>query len=266
MFGLVLVAAHLIAALVSPFVVPYPPDAMNASVIMQPPSTAHWLGTDELGRDVFSRTLMGGRIALVVTLSSIVLALAWGGLVGILVGLLGGIVDHIVMRVIDAVLAIPEMLFLLCVASIAGNEMPILILALGFFYGVEVTRIARTATLNVVAQDYILAARTRGERRSVIVFRELLPNVVDILLVEGSMRWSWMLLSFGALSFLGFGATPPTPDWGLMIAQGYDTLGSAPWITLAPIVAMSSLIVSVNLLVGALAKAIGIDRVDGMAV
>lgn len=170
------------------------------------------------------------------------------------------------MRLVDAFLAIPEILFLLLIASIIGTESWILILALGFLYGIEVVRIARSATLTIVAQDFVLAARVRGERHTTIVLRELLPNVFDVLLVEGALRWSWMLLSFSALSFLGFGVTPPAPDWGLMVAQNYPTFGIAPWATLFPIAAISSLIVGVNLFLGALAKAAGIDRVDGVAI
>ncbi len=260
------VAVHLLIAVFAPLVVPHDPTAMNSSAILQPPSTDHVFGTDSLGRDVFTRTLMGGRIVLVVTLTGICLALVWGGVLGILLGFLGGWIDEVVMRLVDAILAIPEILFLMLIASIIGTDTWVLILALGFIYGIEVVRLARAATLGVVAQDFVLAARARGERRRTIVLRELLPNVFDVLLVEGALRWSWMLLSFSALSFLGFGVTPPTPDWGLMIAQNQTTFGIAPWATLFPIAAISSLIVSVNLFVGALAKAVGIDRVDGVAV
>jgi peptide/nickel transport system permease protein len=264
--GLVIVAAHLLLAVLSPFLVPYDPAAFQTDAIMQSPNATHFFGTDSLGRDVFTRTLLGGRVALVVTLTAIVLALAWGSLLGMLLGFLGGWLDELVMRIVDAFLAIPEILFLLLIASIIGTDSWILILTLGFLYGIEVIRIARSATLSIVSQDYILAAYLRGERRRTIVVHELLPNVLDVLMVEGAMRWSWMLLAFSALSFLGFGVTPPTPDWGLMIAQNRDTMGIAPWATVFPIIAISSLIIGVNLLVGALAKAVGLDRVDGVAV
>lgn len=263
--GSVIVAAHLILAVISPFVVPYDPAAFDSTAILQPPSAAHLFGTDNLGRDVFTRTLMGGRVALAVTIVGILLAVTWGSVLGILLGFLGGWVDELSMRLVDALRAIPEMLFLLLIAGIIGTANWILVLALGFLYGIEVVRIARAATLSVVAQDFVLAARARGEHRRTIVLRELLPNVFDILLVEGALRWSWMLLSFSALSFLGFGVVPPTPDWGLMIAQNNTTFGIAPWATFFPIAALSSLIVSVNLFMEAVARATGIDRVDGVA-
>jgi peptide/nickel transport system permease protein len=119
---------------------------------------------------------------------------------------------------------------------------------------------ARAATHDVVALDFVTAARARGEARSTIVRRELLPNVLDVLLVEGAMRWSWMLLAFSSLSFLGFGVAPPTPDWGLMISDARSFMSFAPWAALAPVAALSSLIIGINLSADALAKALGIDR------
>jgi peptide/nickel transport system permease protein len=121
-------------------------------------------------------------------------------------------------------------------------------------------RIARATTLDFVARDFIRAAYATGVRPRNIIMRHLLPNVLDILLVEGALRWSWMLLTFSALSFLGFGVVPPTPDWGLMIASSRDVLALAPWATFFPILAISTLIIGVNLLAGALAKAIGLGR------
>jgi peptide/nickel transport system permease protein len=203
---------------------------------------------------------LGGRIALLVTIVGTGLAITWGGLLGITLAYVGGIVDEVVMRLVDAILALPRLLILLLIASLFGTATGVLILALGFLFGIAVIRIARATTLDFVARDFILAAYAMGARPRTIIFRELLPNVLDILLVEGALRWSWMLLSFSALSFLGFGVTPPTPDWGLMIADSRDVLALAPWATFFPIGAISTLIIGVNLLAGALAKALGLDR------
>jgi len=180
-------------------------------------------------------------------------------------GYVGGVVDEIVLRLVDAMLALPQLLLLLLIAALFGSKPVVLILALGFLYGVAVIRIARATTLDFVTRDFVLAAYAMGARRGTIIMRELLPNVLDILLVEGALRWSWMLLSFSALSFLGFGVTPPTPDWGLMIANSRDILALAPWATFFPIGAISTLIIGVNLLAGAIAKAIGLDRGGGVA-
>jgi len=266
MIGLSIVILHFCLALTSPLIVPYDPLEFDTTAIRAAPSTEHLFGTDKLGRDVFTRTLLGGRIALLVTIVGTALAITWGGLLGITLGYLGGIVDELIMRLVDAILALPRLLLLLIVAGLFGTDAGILILALGFLYGIDVIRIARATTLDFVTRDFILAAYAMGARQRTIILRELLPNVFDILLVEGALRWSWMLLAFSALSFLGFGVTPPTPDWGLMIANSRDVLALAPWTTFFPIGAISTLIIGVNLFAGALAKAIGLDRGSGAAV
>ncbi len=258
--GLILVAFHIVLAIVSPAIAPYDFKEISAQLILDEPSSEHWFGTDNLGRDVFTRTLLGGRQALLVTSISTVLAIAWGGLLGVLLGLVGGRLDELLMRLVDAFLSLPWILVLLLIVVMVGFSPGVLILTLGFFYGIPVIRMARAATHDVVALDFVTAARARGESRSTIVVRELLPNVLDVLLVEGAMRWSWMLLAFSSLSFLGFGVTPPTPDWGLMISDARSIMSYAPWTALAPVVALSSLIIGINLSADALAKALGIDR------
>lgn len=260
MVGLIIVTLHICLALAAPSIAPYDPVAFDTAAIRAAPSAEHLFGTDKLGRDVFTRTLLGGRIALLVTIAGTTLAITWGGLLGITLAYVGGIVDELVMRLVDAVLALPRLLILLLIASLFGTASGVLILALGFLFGLAVIRIARATTLDFVARDFILAAYAMGARPRTIIFRELLPNVLDLLLVEGALRWSWMLLSFSALSFLGFGVTPPTPDWGLMIADSRDLLALAPWTTFFPVAAISTLIIGVNLLAGALAKALGLDR------
>ncbi len=258
--GLVLVTFHVVLAIVSPAIAPYDFKELNAQLILHAPSFEHWFGTDNLGRDVFTRTLLGGQQALFVTTISTVLAITWGGLLGVLLGLVGGRLDEFLMRLVDAFLCLPWILVLLLIVVTVGFGAGVLIITLGFFYGIPVIRMARAATHDVVALDFVTAARARGESRSTIVRRELVPNVLDVLLVEGAMRWSWMLLAFSSLSFLGFGVTPPTPDWGLMISNARSFMSFAPWAALAPVVALSSLIIGINLSADALAKALGIDR------
>lgn len=258
--GLSLVAFHVVLAIVSPAIAPYDFRELSAQIILNAPSSEHWFGTDNLGRDVFTRTILGGRQALLVTTISTVLAVTWGGLFGVLLGLVGGRVDEVLMRLVDAFLCLPWILVLLLIVVMVGFGAGVLIVTLGFFYGIPVIRMARAATHDVVALDFVTAARARGQSRSTIVWRELVPNVLDVLLVEGAMRWSWMLLAFSSLSFLGFGVTPPTPDWGLMISNARSFMSFAPWAALAPVVALSSLIIGINLSADALAKALGIDR------
>ncbi len=227
--GLTLVAAHLVLALISPLIVPYDYKAMNSALMLSGPDGAHWLGTDHVGRDIFTRVLLGGREALLVTGVATPIAVTWGGFVGIFFGLIGGRIDEVMMRVVDAFLSLPWILKMLVLIVTFGTGIEVLIPTLAFFYGIPVIRIARAATHDVVARDFVSAARARGHDRMTIIRRELLPNVLDTLMVEGAMRWSWMLLAFSSLSFLGFGVSPPTPDWGLMIADARGFMSFAPW-------------------------------------
>ncbi len=258
--GLGLVTTHLLLALISPWLAPYDYKEMNAALMMSGPEAAHWLGTDHLGRDVFSRTIQGGREAILVTGIATPIAVFWGGMVGIFFGLIGGRVDEVLMRFVDAFLSLPWILKMLVLIVTFGTGIEVLIPTLAFFYGIPVIRIARAATHDVVARDFVSAARARGHKRLTIMRRELLPNVLDTLMVEGAMRWSWMLLAFSSLSFLGFGVSPPNPDWGLMISDARGFMSFAPWGVLGPVIALSSLIIGINLTADALAKALGIDR------
>ena len=266
MLGLTILVIHLLIALSSPLIVAHDPTDIDASLINKSPSREYPLGTDQFGRDVLTRVLLGGRIALAITLTATVIAVTWGGTLGILLGFLGGRIDEAIMRVVDALLAAPYILFLLLIVSALGSSNSVLIFTLGFFYGIAVVRVARAATLDFVARDFITAARARGERRLTIVLRELLPNVLDILLVEFAMRWSWMLLAFSSLSFLGFGVSPPTPDWGLMIAESRKALQFAPWTAVFPMIALGTLVIGINLAADAVAKALGLDRTQGAPV
>jgi len=260
MVGLTIVVVHLIIALTAPLIVPYSLTEIDAPNRLQPPSTEHPFGTDGFGRDIFSRVLAGGRVALLVSFVAAVVAVTWGGLLGILLGFLGGRVDEVVMRVIDALLAIPSLLLILLVVLALGSGFGVLVLTLGYTYGLTVVRVARGATLAIVARDFITAARARGERSRTIVLRELIPNVQDVLLVEFAMRSSWMLLAIASLSFLGFGISPPTPDWGRMVFENRGVLAVAPWGTFFPVIAISSMVIGINLAADALSKAVGLER------
>lgn len=258
--GLFLVLLHLILAIISPYITPFDYKLQNSSLMLTPPDALHFLGSDHLGRDIFSRTLMGGREALAVTGIATPIAVAWGGFIGILFGLVGGRVDEVLMRVVDAFLSLPWILKMLVLIVTFGTGMEVLIPTLAFFYGIPVIRVARAATHDVIARDFIWAAKARGHSRISIIRSELLPNVLDTLMVEGAMRWSWMLLAFSSLSFLGFGVSPPNPDWGLMISDARGFMSFAPWGVIGPVIALSSLIIGINLTADALAKSLGIDR------
>ena len=260
LIGLTILILHVILAITSPLYVPYDYKAIDPTLMLTPPSSEFWFGTDSLGRDVFTRTILGGRTALTVTFFGSLIALLWGGSLGIFCGLVGGKIDDVVMRIIDAFLSIPWILAMLLIVSLLGTTTLVLIPALGFFYGKGIVRVARAATHDVIAKDFIVSARARGHSNMSIIWNEILPNVRDAIMVEGAMRWSWMLLGFSSLSFLGFGVSPPTPDWGLMISNARGLMSFAYWAVLAPIFGLSSLIIGINLTADAFAKALGIDR------
>ena len=260
LIGLTILIFHVILAITSPLYVPHDYKAIDPTLMLTPPSSEFWFGTDSLGRDVFTRTILGGRTALTVTFFGSLIALLWGGALGIFCGLVGGKTDDIVMRIIDAFLSIPWILAMLLIVSLLGTTTLVLIPALGFFYGKGIVRVARAATHDVKAKDFIVSARARGHSNFSIIWNEILPNVRDAIMVEGAMRWSWMLLGFSSLSFLGFGVSPPTPDWGLMISNARGLMSFAYWAVLAPIFGLSTLIIGINLTADAFAKALGIDR------
>ena len=260
LIGLIILSFHVLLAITSPLYVPYDYKAIDPTLMLNPPSSEFWFGTDSLGRDVFTRTILGGRTALTVTFFGSLIALLWGGSLGIFCGLVGGKIDDIVMRIIDAFLSIPWILAMLLIVSLLGTTTLVLIPALGFFYGKGIVRVARAATHDVIAKDFIVSARARGHSNLSIIWNEILPNVRDAIMVEGAMRWSWMLLGFSSLSFLGFGVSPPTPDWGLMISNARGLMSFAWWAVISPIVGLSSLIIGINRTADAFAKALGIDR------
>ncbi|MEL6377425.1 MAG: ABC transporter permease subunit [Pseudomonadota bacterium] len=164
------------------------------------------------------------------------------------------------MRLVDAVLSLPGILPLMVVVVIIDGGMVVVTITLAVLFGIPVIRVLRAAAQAVAARDFVLAARARGHSRANIMWKELLPNVLDVLMVEGAMRLSWMLLSFSALSFLGYGVAPPTPDWGQDISEARVFMSLSPWGVLGPMLALSTLIIGVNLTADALAKSLGLDR------
>jgi peptide/nickel transport system permease protein len=260
LLGASILAAHLLIALIAPLLAPHSPTALNADLALAAPSWAHPFGNDRFGRDILSRVLLGGRIALAIALVGAALSVLIGGFVGVLFGYLGGFADETAMRVVDALISIPGLLLLLVIVTGLGSGYAVILLAMVLSYAPGVARVARAAAHEFVPRDFITAARARGETPVAVVTRELWPNVLDVLLVEFAMRASWILLAVSGLSFLGFGVNPPTPDWGLMIAENRSMLALAPWGVLFPMLAIGSLVVALNLVADGVAKALGLDR------
>ncbi|MGW7423885.1 ABC transporter permease [Streptomyces sp. NPDC054813] len=259
--GLAVVAVHILVALLAPLLTAYDPIANDASHALLGPSWAHWAGTDQYGRDVLARVLYGGRYALGVSVAATLITVALGTVIGCAAALRGGWFDDLLGRVLDAILSVPSILALLVVVTALGTGPAVIVLAIAVVYVPQVVRVVRGAALAVVPMDYVTAARARGESTWAILRREVLPNITDVVCVEFAMRASWVVLLISSLSFLGFGADPPTPDWGLMVAENRTAITVVPMASLAPIIALATLVVGLNLAADGLSKAWGVDRI-----
>jgi peptide/nickel transport system permease protein len=255
-FALVL-AIVVLAAIFAPLVAPYPPLLYHPAVASQPPSLAHLLGTDDLGRDQLSRIIFGARISLIVGVVSITLGLVVGALFGVIGGYLGGWVDQAVTIVSDSLLAFPALVLALAIAAALGPSIANLVIALAIVRVPVYARLARGQTLQVRAQDYVLAARSTGTRQWPMILRHIVPNIFTPLLVQATISVSLAILDESTLSFLGLGAQPPTPEWGTMINSARTYLTSDPWMTLGPALAIVVTVLSFNLVGDALR-----DRLD----
>ncbi|MFT4289335.1 ABC transporter permease [Nocardioides sp.] len=258
--GVVLIAISVLVAIFAPLIAPHSPVEPNALHVIENPSRTYLLGTDQLGRDVLTRVLYGGRFALVISLCATVMIVVLGTFLGCLAAYRRGWFDQVLARLIDTLLAIPAILGLLVVVTVLGAGMPIIVLVSTVIYLPASTRVLRASAQTVVDLDYVTAARARGERFWPILRRELWPNILDVVMVELAVRASSILLLVSALSFLGFGANPPTPDWGLMVSENRALLAVAPWATIAPIIALAFIILGLNLAADGFAKARGVDR------
>jgi len=260
--GIGLVVVHLALALAAPWLAPYDPMALNGGRA-EPPSAEFWLGTDVLGRDYLSRLLWGGRTALLATFTGVVAAVAFGSIAGVTAAYVGGLFDDIVMRIVDLKLALPGILFVALFAVGFGESLPVLIVLIGMVYFPGVIRIVRAQALTQVNLGYVKAAQLRGESTLSIILRELYPNTLDVVYVEFAIRMSHAILLLSSLSFLGMGISPPTPDWGLMVAEGVSQLAYAPWLVLAPAIFIATLVIGLNFGAEALARALGLDATRG---
>ncbi|MFG3019846.1 ABC transporter permease [Streptomyces sp. NPDC048254] len=259
--GLAVVAVHIVVALLAPLLTSYDPIANDASHALLGSSWEHWAGTDQYGRDVLARVLYGGRYALGVSVAATLITVALGTVIGCAAALRGGWFDDLLGRVLDAILSVPSILALLVVVTALGTGPAVIVLAIAVVYVPQVVRVVRGAALAVVPMDYVTAARARGESTWAILRREVLPNITDVVCVEFAMRASWVVLLISSLSFLGFGADPPTPDWGLMVAENRTAITVVPMASLAPIFALATLVVGLNLAADGLSKAWGVDRI-----
>jgi len=233
---------------------------MSVSPPLLAPEASHWLGTDFLGRDLLSRVIEGGRVAIFTCMGGIAVATVLGAAIGLLVALVGGWLDEVVMRSVDAVMALPDFLLISMLVLGFGTGPVALTTVLAFVYTPGIARTVRAQAKALIALDYVRAAELRGESLFNIALRELLPNVVPVLSVEFAIRFSSALLRLSALSFLGLGMRQPTPDWGRMVQEGVGVLSTDSLVLLAPAICLSSLVIALNFAVDGLARVLGVSR------
>ena len=215
---------------------------------LQPPSLEHWLGTDHLARDVLSRVLWGTRVVIVLAPISVLLGILVAAPLGLMSGYIGGRLDTLIMRGVDILLSFPTLLIYILIITSFGPSVIVVIISISLGSIPPITRIIRSLVLDVRTKDYVSAARLRGERRSYILVREILPNVSGPIIVDTTIRIGYAIMAIGALGFLGLGIPPPTPDWGGMINDGRQWIFAMPWAVLGPAVALSSVVIGLNLL------------------
>jgi peptide/nickel transport system permease protein len=244
--GAAILSFWIVDALIWPILVPYDPEAL-ASATLQAPSLAHWFGTDDLGRDVFSRVLAGAATTLTVAPAATVLGVVGGILVGLFTGFYRGIADDIIMRIVDSLLAFPLIIIAVLVISILGPSVTNVILVIGIVFTPIVARTVRAAVLVEREREYVAAARLLGNSGPYIMFAEILPNITGPVAVEVTIRLGYAIFTSATLSFLALGIQQPSPDWGLTISIGRAYLQIAPWEVLFPAAALATLIVAVNL-------------------
>ena len=246
--GISIVLAVIVLALLGPLLSPFPYDQTHVADRFQPPNATYLLGTDEFGRDVLSRTLYGTRLSLLLGFSAMLTSMVLGVPLGLVSGYYRGIVDEAIMRTLDVLISFPPIMLVLLLLSVTDPALWKTAGAIGLLYMPAIARVTRSITLGLVAEEFIAAAKARGEGTGYIMLQEVLPNAWPPIIVEASLRVTFAILTGAVLSFLGFGVQPPSADWGLMIAQARSFLEQAPWIALAPGLAMCVTVVGVNLL------------------
>ena len=245
--GLIILGAFVVMALLAPVLAPRDPYDQDLALSLMPPTLEHPLGTDQLGRDIASRVIYGSRISLGLAALSVVGGLVTGGTLGGLAGFFGGPFDSAVMRVMDVLMAFPGMLLALGIAAVLGPGLGNVAVAIGVFSLPAFARMARAAVISARTRDYVEAAGSVGAGNARILWRHIAPNSADPLIVLASHRMATAVLTASGLSFLGLGAPPSTPEWGVMLASGREYLRIAPHVALAPGLAIALLTVGLNL-------------------
>lgn len=247
-FGLFLVLLWVTMSIFGPFIAPYSPTKMNMARAYSSPSPNHLLGTDRYGRDMLSRVIIGSRSILTTALGISIISVFIGIVIGFTAGYFGGIVDEVIMRLMDILMSIPSLLLAMVMLGIivSPGVLSVMII-ISIVYSPRTARVARSALLEYKSEEFVDAARIRGESFFHIVFVEIFPNTVAPLIVEGSARFAYSIMTVASLGFLGVGLRPPTPDWGLMVAENKGSIFLAPWTVIFPALAIASLVIGASL-------------------
>lgn len=259
--GSFILCGHVVVAATGPLWAPFGVGQMGAGPPLSGMSWTNPFGTDQLGRDVFSRVVHGSHIVILLSVSGTALGVVLGSVLGLLSGYLRGWFDEILMRVLEAMISIPFLVLALLAVASAGpglsGEPALVILVVALVYTPRIARMARAAALEIVTQDFVTVARLRGESAWSVMWRELLPNTTGTLLVEFAIRAGYAPVLVGSLGFLGFGLRPPTPEWGLMISENRALIVATPITVIGPGLALASLVVGLNLWTEGLARILG---------
>ena len=245
--GLVVIMALFLISLSATLITPYDPDAIDAWNVLLPPSASHWFGTDELGRDVFTRVIYGARVSLKVGFVAVGIAVVIGTVIGLLAGFYGGWVDAVLMRLVDIMLCFPTFFLILAVIAMLEPSIWYIMVIIGLTGWMGVARLVRAEVLSLKSRDFVLAARVLGASDRRIIFRHILPNALSPVLVSATLGVAGAILTESALSFLGIGVQPPTPSWGNILTSGKDYIEFAWWLSLFPGVAILVTVLSYNL-------------------
>ena len=251
MVGLTILVALLVIAIIAPFVVPFPEDAtgtVRPLARLQPPNSTHWFGTDHVGRDIFSRVLLGAGLALLIGATIIFLASIIGVTVGALAGYFGGWTDETTMRITDIFLTVPALVLAIAVTAALGKGITFVMIGIALVWWPGFARLTRSLVLSLREETFVDAARATGASNSRLVFRHILPNTVSPIVVKMSTDFGFAVLTAAALGFIGLGAQPPAPEWGAMISDGLDYWPEKWWVSGFPGIAIFILVFGWNLL------------------
>jgi len=252
--GSLIVGGFVLLALLGSLLAPYPYTEFHLENTLEPPSAQYPFGTDQFGRDIFSRVIVGSKNILVLASAATGLGMILGISVGLFAGYYGGLLDEVLMRLMDALLSFPTLLLALLILTTLGPDLVNVILGIGIVFMPRVARVVRSLVLRIKEQGYVEAARGLGGTDLHIMRWHILPNATGPIIVEASIRVSFAILLGASLGFLGLGVQPPAPDWGLQVSEGRNFILVAPWVVVFPSLAIASLVVGVNLLADGLGR------------